>query len=145
MKSIFSDYPFLQQPYESEISDDDFEDEQPCGIDELILSNSNTHNNDNDKPKTKCSVLLCNYKAEKGWKQLTKHYVRQHPAEDMPNSCHSKNFNIQELKDTKITSVVTEGPNGMLIQSICYICNESYRMCSEKWLMHFVSHTGNKY
>lgn len=123
-----------------DISDDDFEDEQPCGMNELISSNSNTHHN--DKPKIECSIVSCSYKAQKGWKQLTKHYARQHPTEDMPNSYLSKNFNIQKLKDNIITSVVTEGPNGMFIKSMCYICNESYRMCSEKWLMHFISHTG---
>lgn len=129
------------QPPIDDMSDDDFEDDQPCSMDELILPNSDrtTDRNDDDQMKTKCR---CDYNAQKGWKQLTKHYVRQHPAWDMPNSRLSKHFNTQELMMTTFTPIVTKSPTGMLIQSICYICNASYNMCSEKWLMHFIAHTG---
>lgn len=129
-------------PAKDDVSDDDFEDDQPCRMDELFLPNSNTDRNANEKLETECGVLSCDYKANKGWKQLTKHCVRQHPGVDIPNSFLSKNFNPHELMVTTFAPIVSKGPNGLLIQSLCYICNESYKMFSEKWLMHFIAHTG---
>lgn len=135
----------IPKPVMDDISDDDFEEDQPCGMDDLILPNSNTGHDADDKLKTECSVDLCSYKAEKGWKQLTKHFVRHHSEPfqtTIPNSYLSKNFNAQELMITTFTPMVTKSPTGMLIQSLCYFCNQSYKMCSEKWLMHFIAHTG---
>lgn len=123
-----------------DISDGDFEDDQPYVIVDLILSNSNAEND--EELKTECSVSLCNYNAATGWKQLTKHCIRRHPGINLPNSRLSKNFHPQELMVSSFLPTVTNGPCGMLIQSLCYICNKSYRMNSEKWLKHFIAHTG---
>lgn len=126
-----------------DMSDDDFENDQPCTINELIWPNLNTDHNSDNQPRTKCSVPYCDYESKKGWKQLTKHHVRQHPGMDAPNSRLSKNFNPLELMVNSFPSTFTNGPNGILVQSLCYICNERYNMCSEKWLWHFIAHTGN--
>lgn len=126
---------------DAEISDDDYEDDQPCGMDELILPNSNTDRNANDTMKSSCN--LCSYQATKGWKQLTKHYVRKHPKKEISISRLANMYNPQELQGTTFTPLITkECGGGTLIQSLCYICNEGYNMCSSKWLMHFIAHTG---
>lgn len=130
----------LQLASDIEISDDDYEDDQPCGMDELILPNSNTDRNTTDQNRTRCS--LCSFQATKGWKQLTKHYVRKHAGKEISVSRLDKVFNPQELMSTTFTPIITKGPAGTMIQSLCYICNERYNMCSSKWLSHFIAHTG---
>ena len=122
-----------------DISDDDYEDDKPCGMDELTLPNSNTDRNASDAMKSNCN--LCTYQATKGWKQLTKHYVRKHPGKEISISRLASMFNPKELQSN--TSIITKGFEGTMIQSLCYICNERYNMCSSKWLMHFIAHTGN--
>lgn len=126
----------ISKPAIDEISDDDLEDDQSCAVDGLILPSFD----DVKTSHTKCSVSLCNYNA-KGWKQLTKHYVRQHPGIEIPNSYLPKKFDAHKLI-LSFNSIVAEDPNGMLIHSVCYFCCQSYKMCSEKWLMHFIAHTG---
>lgn len=122
-----------------DISDDDYEDDKPCGMDELTLPNSNTDRNAGDAMKSNCN--LCTYEATKGWKQLTKHYVRKHPGKEISISRLASSFNPQELQST--TPIITKGFEGTMIQSFCYICDQVYNMCSSKWLMHFIAHTGN--
>lgn len=126
-----------------DVSDDDYEDDKPCGMDELTLPNSNTIRNASDTMKSNCN--LCTYQATKGWKQLTKHYVRKHPGKEISISRLASAFNPQELQTTTFTPIITKGFEGTMIQSLCYICNEGYNMCSSKWLMHFVAHTGNSF
>lgn len=130
----------LKPAIDEDVSEDDFEDELPCGMDELILPNSNTDRNAIDKLKTNCG--LCSYSAKSGWKQLTKHYVRMHPGKEISIARLSKEFNPQDLMQTSIAPIVTKGTDGTLIQSLCYICNDVYKMCGDKWLMHFIAHTG---
>lgn len=124
-----------------DLSDDDFDDDLPCGMDELTLPNSNTDRNATDKLKSSCS--LCSYNAVRGWKQLIKHYVRKHPGSEISISRLSKQFNSQELMVNPLTPLITKKAGESMISSLCYICNEGYNMCSSKWLMHFISHTGN--
>lgn len=140
--NVAADLKLMMTTYEdAEISDDDYEDDQPCGMDELILPNSNTDRNANDTMKSGCN--LCSYQATKGWKQLTKHYVRKHPGKEISISRLANMFNPQELQGTTFTPLITKEFGGdTLIQSLCYICNEGYNMCSSKWLMHFIAHTG---
>ncbi|XP_055318277.1 uncharacterized protein LOC129576740 isoform X2 [Sitodiplosis mosellana] len=123
-----------------DISDDDYEDDTPCGINELTLPNSNTDRNANDAMKSNCN--LCSYQADKGWKQLTKHYVRKHPGKEISISRLANNFNPQELQSPKFTPLITKGCEGTMIQSMCYICDKGYNMCSAKWMQHFIAHTG---
>lgn len=123
-----------------EMSDEDFQDDQPCGMDALILPNSNTDRNAVDVMKSNCS--LCSYQATKGWKQLTKHYVRKHPGNEISISRLANVFNPQELNETTFTPIITKQLSETMIQSLCYICNEGYNMSSSKWLMHFIAHTG---
>lgn len=123
-----------------EISDDDYEDDLPCGMDEITLPNSNTDRNANDVMKSNCN--LCSYQATKGWKQLTKHYVRKHPGKEISISRLASQYDPKELQSTSFFPLITKGHAGIMIQSVCYICNEGYNMCSSKWLMHFIAHTG---
>lgn len=128
---------------DAEISDDDYEDDQPCGMDELTLPNSNTDRNANDPLKSACN--LCLYQATKGWKQLTKHYVRKHPGKEISISRLANVFNPQELQSTSLTPIITKGIAGIMIHSLCYICNQAYNLFSSKWLMHFIAHTGKQF
>ncbi|XP_031638528.1 uncharacterized protein LOC116350755 [Contarinia nasturtii] len=123
-----------------DISDDDYEDDSPCGIDELTLPNSNTHRNTVDNVLTICD--LCPYQAPKGFKQLTKHYVRTHSDKEISISRLANIFNPQELQETKFTPLITKTASETIIRSLCYICNEGYNMSSSKWILHFISHTG---
>lgn len=139
--NVAADLKLMMATEDAEISDDDYEDDQPCGMDELILPNSNTDRNANDTMKSGCN--LCSYQATKGWKQLTKHFVRMHPKQEISISRLANTFNPQELQGTTFTPLITKDCGGsILIQSLCYICNEGYNMCSSKWLMHFIAHTG---
>lgn len=123
-----------------DLSDDDFVDDLPCGMDELTLPNSNTDRNATDKLKSSCS--LCSFNAVRGWKQLIKHYVRKHPDREISISRLSNQFNPQELMVNPLSPLITKKAGESMISSLCYICNEGYNMCSSKWLMHFISHTG---
>lgn len=125
-----------------EISDDDFEDDIPCKVDELSLANSNTDRNTVDKSKSDCN--LCQYQAAKSWKQLTKHYVRKHPNCEIPISRLSKDQDPLKLSLNPKEPEVTKDSTGLTIKSHCPICNETYAMCSEKWLVHFIAHTGKE-
>lgn len=146
-KTILNEFPVVIEniaavslPEIDDISDDDFEIDHPCNMDGLILSNLNNHRNADDTPRTKCT--LCDFDSTGGWKQLTKHCVRHHQGMDIPSARLSKNYNPQELMQTTFTPILSNGLNGMLIKSLCYICNQGYNMHSEKWMMHFVAHTG---
>lgn len=143
---LINDYlekgPACQKIIDVDDSDDDFEDDIPCGMDELILPNSNTDRNAADELISKCNQ--CSYQAAKGWKQLTKHYVRKHPGKEISISRLAQQYNPHDLKVNPITPMFTKSVGGMMIQSLCYICNEGYNMCSSKWLMHFIEHTGNQ-
>lgn len=123
-----------------ESSDEDFEDDVPCKMDELTLPNSNTDRNAVNKLKSACS--LCQYQAVKGCKQLTKHYVRKHPNCEIPISRLAKDQNPIYMSQNSIEPQITENLTGLMIKSFCPICNEVYNMCSEKWLHHFIAHTG---
>lgn len=125
---------------DNDISDDDFEDDSPCGMDGLTLPNSNTDRSKCEKLTSNCN--LCPYQATRGWKQLTKHYVRLHPGEKVSTSRLSSAYNARELAENPILPLVTKVSGETMIQSLCYICNEGYNMSSSKWLMHFISHTG---
>lgn len=121
-------------------SDDDYEDDIPCGMDDLILPNSNTDRNAVNRLEPNCR--LCSYQVTKGYKQLTKHYVRKHPKKEIPISRLAQAYNPQELMINPITPLITNSLTETLIQSICFICDESYNMSSSKWVMHFITHTG---
>lgn len=125
-----------------EMSDDDLENDVPCEMDELILPNSNTDRNAVDKLKSHCS--LCQYEAAKGWKQLTKHYVRQHQNCEIPISRLAKDQEPFYLARNPFTPTITKVSTELLIKSPCLICNEVYNLCSAKWLLHFIAHTGMK-
>lgn len=129
-------------PMNDESSDEDFEDDVPCKMDELTLPNSNTDQNVVEKLKSTCS--LCQYQATKGWKQLTKHYVRKHPNCEISISRLAKDQNPFYLQQNPFEPEITENSTGLLIKSFCPICNQVYGMCSEKWLHHFIAHTGEK-
>lgn len=143
---LITDYleknPACQKTIHVDDSDDDFEDDVPCGMDELTLPNSNTDRNAVDELISKCNQ--CPYQAKKGWKQLTKHYVRNHPGKEISVSRLAQQYNPQDLKVNPITPIITKGVGGIMIRSLCYLCNEGYNMCSSKWLMHFIEHTGNQ-
>lgn len=126
------DFAVILRSTFDEFSEDDLEDDQPVVM--------NTNRNVENKSSMKCAMPWCDYNTEKGWKHLTKHCVRQHEGKYNLNSQLSQNFNPQELKGN--TAIATKGPNGLLFQSHCYICNEIYNMSSEKWLMHYIAHTG---
>lgn len=68
---------FFKIDRDIETSDDDFEDDIPCEMDEFTLPNSNTDRNLAEKLTSNCHI--CAYTATKSWKHLTKHYVRKHP------------------------------------------------------------------
>lgn len=68
---------FFKTDRDIETSDDEFEDDIPCGMDEFTLPNSNADQNVVEKLKSNCNA--CGYTATKSWKQLTKHYVQKHP------------------------------------------------------------------
>lgn len=125
---------------DSELSDEDFEDDVPCRMDDLTLPNPNTDREIVDKLKSTCT--LCQYQAPKGWKQLTKHYVRKHPNCEIPISRLAKDQNPIYLSKNAITPEITENSTGLMIKSHCPICNEVYGMFSDKWLQHFIAHTG---
>lgn len=120
-----------------EPSDDDLEEDIPC--DPLTLPNSNASRSAEDQLKSSCGV--CSYEA-RHWKQLTKHYVRMHPDREIAISRLAKCFNLTDLNANQIEPIITNGPSGMLIQSLCYICNDRYNLSSLNWLMHFIAHTG---
>lgn len=124
---------------DSELSDEDFGDDVPCKMDEVTLPNSNT---DRAVDKLKSTCNLCEYEAPKGWKQLTKHYVRKHPNCEIPISRLANDQNPMYLSKNPFTPEITESSTGLMIKSHCPICNEVYGMHSEKWLHHFVAHTG---
>lgn len=124
---------------EDEMSDDDFEADLPCGIDELTLPNSNTDPKSSVANILNTNCSLCSYHAKSGWKQLAKHYVRKHPGKEISISRLCSQFNPQDLP---IDPLITHKGGETLIYSLCYICNDAYKMSSSKWLMHFISHTG---
>lgn len=121
------------------ISDDDIEDDQPCGIDEITLPNSNANRNVVGKMQTNCG--LCKFQA-KSFKQLTMHYVRTHPDKEIATSRLANQFNPQELQETFFTPMITKNTSEIMIHTLCYICGEGYNMSSSKWLSHFIAHTG---
>ena len=125
-----------------ESSDEEFENDVPCKMDELTLPNSNTDSDVVEKLKSACN--LCQYQATKGWKQLTKHYVRKHPKCEIPISRLAKDQNPFYLSQNPFSPEITESLTGLMIKSLCPICDEVYCMCSEKWLTHFISHTGKE-
>lgn len=127
---------------DSEVSDDDFDDDKPCGIDELTLPNSNTEQNASASKKLTSNCSLCTYKAARGWKQLVKHYVRKHSGQGI-STISRLAFNLQELTMCPFTPLISKKVGEIMIQSLCYLCGEGYNMSSTKWLMHFISHTGN--
>lgn len=142
INDYFESNPAFMKVFDVDDSDDDFEDDKPCGMNELILPNANTDRNAVEKLTSNCSQ--CPFQAVKGWKQLTKHYIRKHPGEEISISRLAKTYNPRELINP-IRPVITNGVCGIImIQSMCYICNEQYNMCSSRWLMHFIAHTGNE-
>lgn len=126
---------------DSELSDEDFEDDVPYQMDKLTLPNSNTDREVMDKLKSTCN--LCQYQAVKGWKQLTKHYVRKHPNCEIPISRLAKDQNPTYLSKNPCTLETIESATGeRMVKSHCPICNEVYIMRDDKWLHHFIAHTG---
>lgn len=126
-----------------ETSDEDFEDDVPCKMDKLMLPNANTDSNAMKKSQSACHI--CQYQAAKGWKQLTKHYVRKHSDCEIPLSRLASDKDPHHLSQNPIAPEITRHSTGLMIKSQCPICNDTFRMCSEKWLMHFVAHTGNEH
>lgn len=126
-----------------ETSDDDFEDGVPCEMEELKLPNSNTNRDAVVHLKSTCS--FCQYQTAKGWKQLTKHYVRKHPNCEIAISRLAKDQDPFNLSQNPNEAQIFEDSTGMIIKSRCPLCNRSngtFAMCSEKWLIHFITHTG---
>lgn len=117
----------------AEMSEDEIEDDQPVGM--------HTDRNAENTSTIQCTMPWCNYSAK--WKQLTKHCVREHERKYIPNSQLPPNINPRVFKS--VECIATKGPYGLLIQSLCHICNELYNMFSEKWLKHYISHTGESH
>lgn len=138
-RNIKTYFTTVDTDVENEMSDDDFEEDLPCGMDDLTLPNSNTDTKSSVANILNTNCNLCSYHAKSGWKQLAKHYVRKHPGKEISISRLCSQFNPQDLP---IDPLITHNGFETLIYSLCYICNNAYKMSSSKWLMHFISHTG---
>lgn len=116
-----------------ESSDEDIEDDTPYKMNDC---------NTVDQLNFVCN--LCEYQAVKGWKQLTKHYVRKHPNSEIPISRLAADQDPVYLSQNPHLPEITNKSTGLMIKSHCPICNDRYHMNSDKWLMHFIAHTGNE-
>lgn len=126
---------------ENVASDDDFEEDQPCDVTMITLPNSNTDRNITNAIQ---QCALCPHQAEQGWKTLTKHYVRKHQNAEIPTSRLPSKFVPSQLAENPIVSTAanTKHTHEISIKSLCLFCDHTYDLVAAKWLIHFISHTG---
>lgn len=120
------------EPNMVETSDDDQQVDNPLESDNPSCSQWNTEQN----VQRHCGI--CSFKKSRNWKQLVKHYVRKHPGEQIVTSRLANRFKLKDILENPVESINCN----MLIKSLCYMCDEYYKLDASKWLQHFIAHTG---